>query len=381
MISCSDSRHRSLEKRVAMIFPKPLCVVIVSLVSLSTSVGSVQAQNDQEEPPGVVIERAALNLISPERFKVPLHLKPVTMLPVVAPMDGTVQDVFVKLGDSVRPQVELLRLDSQELSLSLKRTQAELEVAKLVVSQASDPKEKALSEAKLEVVKRELALAEFRLGQTIQRSAIDGVVTELLVRKGQFVRAGDLLARVTDPTQLYVDVPVERDLIDIKQPFPLTIETSTVEAKVEGIHPPLPEFDPLRELFVSVATARVLVDSNSGKFTVGQGVSSDMIPRFPIAEIQILAVKTASDNPDAERSVQVIRNGFVRDLPVQALGQVGETHVFVSARFVEGDELVVSSSEELRDGSWVRPVLVESEADKPGRSRVPGRMNTPRTGF
>ncbi len=329
---------------------------------ISMGITYAQDQNDEEQPAGVVIERAALTLKSPDHYQVLLQLRPIRTLPVVAPMDGIVKNVFLKVGDSTKKQMELIRLDSQELSLELKKAQALFEVAKIEQSQADTEKSKKLLQAKLNVAQRELDLAEFRTDQTILRSAIDGKITEIHVTKGQFVRAGDLLATVIDPTQLMVEIPIERDVFDSEKPFSLTIETQTAEAKVDTVLPPISEFDPLRELFVSVATARLLVDSMDGKLTPGQAVLSSMVPRYPVAEIQAAAIKTDTVDPGSERMVQVIRDGFVRSLPVQLLGQVGQTHIFVSARFAEGDELIVSSSDELQDGSWVRPMLLEEGA-------------------
>ncbi len=344
-------------------------VLFILTIFVSTGASSAQDKEGEEQPTGVVIERAALTLRSPESYQVLLQLRPVRSLPVVAPMDGVVKNVFLKVGDSTKKQMELIRLDSQELSLELKKAQSLLEVAKIALSQSGDAKSKTLLQAKLNVAQRELDLAQFRVDQTILRSAIDGKVTEIHITKGQFVRAGDLLATVIDPTQLVVQVPVERDVFDSKKPFTLTVETQTAEAKVDAVLPPISEFDPLRELFVSVATARLHIDSMNGKFTPGQAVLSRMVPKYPVAEIQAVAIKTDTDNPEAERMVQVIRGGFVRSLPIQLLGQVGQTHVFVSARFADGDELIISTSEELQDGSWVRPMLLEDSASEPSTPR------------
>lgn len=338
----------------------------------------LSAQDESDQPTGVVIERAALTLTSPEKYSIALKLQPVRSLPVVAPTDGIVSEVFVKAGDSVRSQSEIIRLDSQEFSLALKTAQAGVELAKIeLVQQSKIVDGKAIAEAKLKVAQSELDLAQFRVDETVLRSAIDGTVTETHVTKGQYVRAGDLLAIVIDPQKLFVEVPVERDQAEKGKSFPLTIEANTTEATIDAVLPPRSEFDPLRELFVSVATARLLIDSKGGQFTTGQSVASKMIPRFPLAEIQTLAIRTATDDPDAERSVQVIRDGFVRSLPIQVLGQVGQTHVFVSARFTEGDELIVSSSESLKDGSWVRPMLLKNPEGRPATQRNLPRPNLP----
>ncbi|QDT33204.1 efflux RND transporter periplasmic adaptor subunit [Thalassoglobus polymorphus] len=352
----------------------------LSLWAFGNFPSEAYGQNAEDAPQGVSIERAALSLIAPEKFRVPLEVSPVRTLPVVSPMDGVVRDVFVKVGDSIQEQMEIIRLDSQVFAMELKRAQAVHEVAKIALAQATEPKAKQLLEAKLNVAKRELELAAFRSGQTILRTGLSGTVTELFVTPGQFVRAGDLLAKVVDPTQLYVQIPAERGSIEVGKTVPLTIEDQTADATVEAILPPLPEFNPLRELFVSVATARLVIDSKDGRFTPGQSVVSKMVPKFPVAEIQILALKTDTETPDSERMVQVIRDGFVRTIPVQVLGQVGQTHIFVSGRFSPNDELIISSSQSLEDGSWVRPMLLETNAPE-NPTRTPSPAPAPRTGF
>jgi len=51
----------------------------------------------------------------------------------------------------------------------------------------------------------------------------------------------------------------------------------------------------------------------------------------------------------------VIRDGLVRDIPVQLLGQVGEDHVWISGRFSPEDQLILQTSEPLPDGTIVTP--------------------------
>ena len=79
-------------------------------------------------------------------------------------------------------------------------------------------------------------------------------------------------------------------------------------------------------------------------------VYSPLIPRNPVAEVPTVAV-TNSDQ--GGRKVQVIREGFVRDVSVQVLGQVGSDFVFVSGRFGTTDELIQKTSETLLDGARV----------------------------
>jgi len=75
--------------------------------------------------------------------------------------------------------------------------------------------------------------------------------------------------------------------------------------------------------------------------------------------------------------VQVVRDGFVRDVPVELLGAVGEERTIVTGAFGAGDELIVRSSQELLDGTQLvaRTELVE----QPEATRAPtGPSPSPR---
>lgn len=336
-----------------------------------------------EAGPGVVIERVALRLISPDAYRLRLKLDAVRAVTLVAPTDASVQSVLVQPGATVAQQTEVLRLDSQEAALGLKIAQSEHELAKHYERLAAEGVEDAnVRQLQLETARRRLELAQYRVDRTILRAPLAGLVTDMQVTPGQYVRTGTLLARIVDPTQLVVHVPVERIGFDPAAPFSLTIEDQTASAKVEALLPPLPEFDPLRDLYRSLATARVLIDNSDGKFSVGQTVFSPLVPSHPLAEVQIAAVRTAP-NGDGERMVQVLREGYVRNIPIQPLGQVGQAHVYVSGRFAAGDELIVSSSQELQDGAWVRPMVREDLQSPAGDASTPSgalprRMEAPR---
>ena len=339
------------------------------LIATGCFVSTSYAQRGEEESAGIQIERIAISLRAPQEFHIPLKLRPAKSLHLVAQMDGAVNKIYFKAGDQVAAQTELIRFDSQERSIQLQIAQAEHALAQAEAKLAKGP-EKAVADAKVKVARKKLDFAEFRDQQTIVLAPISGVLSEVNVVEGEYVRAGDLLAVVYEPQLLIAEVPVERGKVEPGATFSLQVEADVAEAKVDAILQPLESFDPLRELFVSVATAKLLVDSPDGKFQPGQGISSEMVPTHPVTEIPIESIQTDDENADSERMVQVIRDGFVRNLPIQMLGQVGQTHVFVSGRFTAADELIVSSSEDLLDGSWVRPMMVDEELASPTGRRT-----------
>lgn len=342
---------------------------------------AVAQPDDQEPRPAeaaanqqAVIERLPLVLRDPVTYQTLLHLTPAVSIDVVSPIDGVVNTIPVKLGEKAAKQSEAARLESTERQLELDRATAAFHAAQVEQSAAGDSAE--LAAARLDVARAELKLAEFRLGQAVLRIPFDATVIAVHVVPGQFVRAGQPVMTVADLSRLAVDVPVDRNVVKAGDAFELKIEDTTASGTVDSIEPLQERFNPLRALFLSVATARVIVDNSAGKFTDGQTVHSDLIPKHPVTEIPTLAL---GNTPEGQRRVQVIREGFVRDIGVDLLGQEGDEFVYVTGRFGPTDELVVKSSQELLDGMRVIPNTGDGSGSQTSRNagnRPPVRTPT-----
>ena len=295
----------------------------------------------------VVIERAPVIFRDPAKYQMNLHLEPVRKLALAATVDGVVSSILSEVGQEVAPQAEVLRLDDRESQLKLQRAQAALKASKADLDAAT---EKLAAEARVQVAETDLAIAELNQTRSVIRSPLKGVVTAMLVVDGEYVRAGQPLAIVMDPSQLVVELPIDRRVQKVGESIEIKIEDESLSAKLATVLPLKPQFDPLRELFQSPATGRVVLDNTKGKWSVGQTVYSPLIPRLPVAEIPNAALVNAEQGG---RKVQVIREGVLRDIPVQLLGQIGADYLYVSGRFGFSDELVLKTSESLLDGARV----------------------------
>ena len=319
----------------------------------------------------VVIERAPVLFRDPAKYQIPLHLEPVRKLTLAATVDGVVTTVLIQVGQEVTPQAEVLRLDARDAQLKLARAQAALKAAKADLDAATA---KPPAEARVEVAEADLKIAELDQTRTVIRSPLKGIVTAVLVVDGEYVHAGQPLMTVIDPTQFVVEIPIDAKAQKAGDTMELKVEEADVPVKLAAVLPLSPQFDPLRDLFLSPATGRVLLENAGGKWRAGQTVYSPMIPRLPVAEIPTAALVNAEQGG---RKVQVIREGFVRDIPVQALGQLGADHLFVSGRFGGTDELVVKTSETLLDGARVigrdaKPAGTPANPVQPGQPAVGG---------
>ena len=314
-----------------------------------------------------MIERAPVRFRDAAQYQVPLHLEPVRQLKLAATVDGVILSVQTQVGQEVTPQAEVLRLDPSDTQLKLSRAQAALKAAKADLEAATS---KPAAEARVEVAETDLKIAELDQKRTVIRSPLKGLVTAVLVVEGEYVHAGQPLATVIDPSQLFVEVPIDGKTQKAGDTIELKVEEANVPAKLAVVLPLGPKLDPLRELFPSPAMGRVLLDNATGKWRSGQTVYSGMIPRLPVAVVPTTSIVNADQGG---RKVQVIREGFVRDIMVQSLGQMGEDHLFVSGRFGASDELIVKTSETLLDGARV--------TSKEAKAAAAGTPTTPATNF
>lgn len=298
-----------------------------------------------QEQTVVYLVRKPLVVRSPEQFQVPIALQPATEVTLTATAAGPVQTVLCKLGEAVTSQSELIRVDSEEQRLLVERAQAALKVAEAEADGAS-------KQAKIDLAGIDLKLANLRLDRTKSLAPFNGRVVGVHVVSGQYVREATPLVTLIDSSILTALVPIERDSAKAGDTFPVSIEGKPYDARVKAVLPLDPKFEPLRDLFASVATAFVELDNSSGDLKAGQTVRSDLIPRDPVAEVPNTSVAT---DTSGVRQVFVIRRDIAVAVPVQVLSAVGEKNTFVAGEFAEGDELVTSGAESLVDGRRVVP--------------------------
>jgi RND family efflux transporter MFP subunit len=320
----------------------------------------------------VVIQREAMRLIDPKRYQVALVLEPVRKLTIAAPISGRIRSMLRQPGDKIISGTTVVRLDDTVQALLVKQSQANLKVAEIELRRAkkqSDTDLVDLAKAQHDSAKAAHELAKFRLEQTNIRVPFAGEVFRTHVIEGQVVAVGAPLCEFGDPAQLRVEIPVDRKSIKAKQSIKLTIEDRTVEGTVESVLPLAAKFGPLRDLVKSLASATVLIDNEGGRLRPGQLVDVAIIPQQFVTQIPN---RSLSNVADGGRKVQVVRSGVIRDVLVQLLGQVGTDLSYVSGPFAPGDELIVSASQELADGTQVRPATV---AARPATRKAGGNAS------
>jgi RND family efflux transporter MFP subunit len=338
-------------------------------------------------PERVVIVREPLRLTDASEYRIPLELEPIRTVELAAPVDGVVLSVHVQGGQSIGKQGEAVRMDTTEQQLLLDRATALYKAAQIEAKRAGAAGDRDLidlADAKLQAAKAEFELAQYRLERMSVRAPFDGQILRVSAVDGQMVRAGEPLSTLVDTTRFKVEIPVDRQSAAAGGPIQIDIEDTRVSATIEQVLPLSERFEKLRDIVTSVASAIVLVDNVGDRLKVGQTVHAPLVPRQPVAEIPNSSL---ANQGDGTQKVQVIRGNVVRDVKVELLGQVGAERVHISGPLIEGDELIVNTSQPLADGTQVKQATIAAAADTPTqRSGDSSRTKTPRppqrkTGF
>lgn len=364
---------------------KRVCTPLMLLAVLACpAIASAYQEAASPAPPSedVVIRREAIKLTDPQVYRIPLQLSAGKLLELTASADGQVHVVHVKPGQKVAKETEAFRLDDARSTLALRRAKANLQAAKVEKKIAESKKDDdltALADARLEAAQAEVELAQLDVDRHVIRAPFAGEMLRVHVLEGQYVRAGDPLGVLADVSQLQIEVPIERPKSGQPPPIELKIEETAVKGKIEAVLPLHSRFEPLRELADSIASAVVAIDNADRRFHVGQTVYSPLVPLAPVSAVPTTSV---TNQADGTRKVQVLRESIVRNLPVRVMGKVGTDAVFVSGSFLPGDELIVSSSRELPDGTPVRPLAMGgagAAAKPPASAAKPAPAAAPKT--
>ena len=350
----SDTMTKPLQDRQTRFPQLILNRSALGLVLLACGIpAAVFSQEKTGEPQTVSIQREAITLRHPRDYYVPLNLKPVRSLTIAAPRDGIIHTVEVKPGDKPTAKAVVVRLDPAIPQAELDRAEAALEVAREEQKNATG-KAAAVAKASVALAEADLKLANIRMEQTIIRAPFEGQIFRILTAPGEFVRAGESLVELGDTTSLQVEVPLPREQALKGARINLNVEEQATQATVDQVLPLDPRFEKLRDLAKSITSAVVILENKSAQFKPGQSVSVELIPRYPIAEVPTVSV---TNTPEGIRKLQIVRENVIRDLTPQILGQIGPERLFVSAPFNKDDEIIVSTSQPLTDGTQVQPRL------------------------
>ncbi|MEO8010768.1 MAG: efflux RND transporter periplasmic adaptor subunit, partial [Dokdonella sp.] len=283
---------------------------------------------------------------------------------LVSEVPGTVLELLVEEGDTVRKGQVLARIDAERSRLQLREAEADLQRRKndlergekllarhLIAANVHDQ-----STSEYAVRRAEVALARVSVDKSEIRAPFDGVITRRWVKRGHLLAANGSVYDIADFTDLRADLRVpERDAVALAsgQPVTFTVDalgTRTFTASVQRIAPVIDR---------ASGTVMVTVRIDNRDRSLRPGLFARMDVTFLHVADAVLMPKSAVLGSRDAAFTFVVEGSTARRVPLR-LGQESGDRVQVLEGVETGALVVVTGQAALIDGA-----LVEVLTSKP----------------
>lgn len=290
-------------------------------------------------------------------------------------VNGKIIERKVEIGASVKKGQLLARLDNADASLSVQSSAADVSAAEaqLALAKANLERQRQLidkkfiSAASLDSFEAQFKSAAARLQQTRAQTSVnnnlsrytaltadrDGIVTAIRAEPGQVVTAGEVIARIIDPTQLEVQIPVpESRMSNIAVNDPATLRLwakreKTYQARIREIAPAADAVTRSFLVKVSILDAdeNVRLGMTAGVKLSKQDSTAILVPSAAVTQRNDEATVWLLDNHSNKVSPKAV-----------SLASYREDGALISDGLNIGDTIVIAGVDALQAGQQVRPV-------------------------
>jgi membrane fusion protein (multidrug efflux system) len=350
--------------------PAPTCLALALLLA---ACNKAEGKGGGDKDPPVPVQTEA---VAPVDAEVVIHttgtVEARSDVTVVAEAPGKVEKVMFELGDDVKEDQVLVKLDRKIQQLTVQQARAQLDQAQAAIELAELQKGRmqklldqgSASKAEMDKVTMEarsagaaLAMAKASLGQaqhalstTSVKSPIAGKVTLKMVSKGQALAQGSPVAQVTDLGALKVTVGLtEREVADLEEGQLVEVVSAVNEevratGRVAAIG--LKALGPTRAFPVEI-----WIEEPDPRLHPGMSVEL----RIFVTTIEGALLVHVNDVFEAEgnRFVWVVEGGRAARHFVET-GRSLDEKVVIESGIAAGDRIVVTGGELLREGTAVR---------------------------
>jgi len=408
-------------------------LVPLVLATAACSRSGSDAQQASKGPPAIRVEATSVQRISVQRQ---VELAGTLMSPdqakVSSEVAGIVREILVEMGDEVKPDQVLVKLDPRELELALRQAEGQLHQTEAQLgmdglSMNNPPPDEEIStirtasanrddahaqaaratqlfkkgllaqadydtaqtrvkvmeaayQAAVETVRSLKAtlqqrraayeLAQKKLSDSVIRAPIGGLISERLVQPGEYIRENTPVVTIVQMNPLKLKTAVQEKYAALMRPG-LSAQFK-VESLPEEVFPgKLAYISPAVDQTTRTFAVEILVDNSDRRLKPGFFTKGIILTR---KDENVLAVPEAAVATLAgESSVYVIEKNVIRKQPVTQGARVGSNIEIVNG--LKGDEtLATTQLSELATGVRVAVGRANVEAPREGGSQArPGR--------
>jgi len=280
----------------------------------------------------------------------------------------------VEIGSHVKKGQVLARLDSTDAQLNVNATASDVAAAEAQLALAKSNLErqrqlqsqKFVSAASLDSYEAQYKSSLARLNQTKAQTSVsgnqssyttlmadrDGVVTDIRAEPGQVVAAGEVVARIIDPSQLEVQIPVPESRMtnlavnDVAEIRLWAKREKPYQAKVREI---APAADAATRTFL----VKVSILNPDPEVRLGMTAGVRLVKEVGDAYLIPSTALTQINGKDTIWLIGSANKAAPRQVTVASYREDG---ALVTSGLQLGDKLVIAGTQKLLNGQVVRPV-------------------------
>ena len=322
-----------------------------------------------DEAPRVPVEVAAIRRGTVEAYyRGSTNLTAAEEAVVVARTLGVVQALFVEEGDVVQEEQPLAQLETERLQLEVQRSRTQLanlkaayeRAERLNASQMISPTEYDAARFGYQTELTNLRLREYELREATIRATIDGVITRRHIKVGHTLaqNAPAFEMKRLDSIEAELNVP-EREIGRIRTgQFARVVVDALPDHDFEGaVTRVAPEVDP------GSGTFRVVVTLDNADGHLKPGMFGRVDVRTDIRAQALLTPLDAVVTLRDKSSLFVVGDDDAVERRAVTTGYVSDGNIEILTGASEGEQVVMTGQDGLRDGARVR--IVDGYAPEP----------------
>ncbi len=272
---------------------------------------------------------------------------------LVSETAGLVTSVEIAAGKQVKAGDTLLRLDDEAQRIALARARAQFPAAKANAERfAALTKEDAASKLEADTAYNEyraaeadLRAAEFALSQRAMRAPFDGVIGLTAIQRGDYLRVGDLVTTIDDPSSLIIEFTAPQEAasaVKIGQPVEARLAGGPGAALTGAVSAIDSRIDPISRTLRIEATfagaGEIIPGATYAVTTTNEGAAALAVPGLAVQWDRTGAYvwKVAADGSASRASVTIL--------------QRNDDVAVIAGDVAAGDRVIVEGADRVRPG-------------------------------
>lgn len=322
------------------------------------------AEKKKDEKPAVPVE-----VVSVSRGDIQQTYQTITTLEaekdaeVVARSSGLVQEILVEEGDMVEKgqlmaqlDVEQLSLEVAQLSATSKKLKKELERQTSLYARklgSSDTLDRAKFEYESQLA--QYKLSKLKLNYASIKAPISGIVTERMVKQGNFINNNDKLFSIVDPSSLVAVLHLpEKELSNVRKNQQILLAMDALNNQVI-----LGSIDRIRPLIdKSTGTFKVVAKLDNPDNRLQSGMFGKVEVVFDMHADSLLLEQQAVITQDNRSHVFVVRDEKAIQTPI-SIGFKHNGILEITDGLKENDQVITTGQQILKHDTRVEVIGLE----------------------